>query len=346
MTTVPSATRTAAKEEIVRLLADDERVVCVDTDTGLFSAADVEQIGERYLNVGIAEHAAVSVGAGLARDGLRPVVCMFAAFAVNRAADAVKIDVAYADLPVCLVGTHAGLSAGFLGPTHHCLEDVALMRSLPGMTVVAPGDAGQVAPLLGRLLTLDGPSYLRLGRRPSPVLPEATPPPSLGHLQPLPTSSGPGTSVVGRPGREVTVFTYGPEQLATALHVAEDLRSEAEVGVVNVHTLKPLSEASVVDLLPAPDGLVVTLEEHWRSGGLGDAIADVVTAHAPRRMLRIAVPDAFCGTPGPHDFQLSAAGLDATSVSGRIRATWDQATSLAHHPARDRARHPAKERTA
>ncbi|WP_127481071.1 transketolase C-terminal domain-containing protein [Nocardioides pantholopis] len=312
-----AATRAAAKAVVIEQMQLDHRVVCIDTDTGLFAASDFAQCPERYLNIGIAEHTAVSVAAGLAREGMRPVVFMFAAFAVNRAADAIKLNVAYANLPIVLIGTHAGLSAGFLGATHHCLEDLGLMRALPNVAVVAPGDALQAAQLLRQLLAADGPSYLRLGRRASPVL------------------LGDSRSVLGVPqvvaspaegvDRSVTVFACGPEQLAAAHLASEALgRDGTGVTVVNVHTLKPLFTDAVVDLLPEPSGntqgLVVTLEEHWRSGGLGDAIADILTAHSPRRMLRLAVPDTFCATPGDHAFQVHAAGLDASSITARIRA--------------------------
>lgn len=302
----PAPTRTAFKAALLAAMARDQRVVCVDTDTGLFKESDFAPFADRYFNAGIAEQTAVSLAAGMARQGLRPVVCMFAAFATNRAIDAVKIDIAYAGLPVCIVGTHAGLSAGFLGPTHHCLEDLAYLRVLPNLTVVVPADADQTVDLTAQVLALDSPAYLRLGRKASPRLPHADAP-VLRRPQPL------------RGGRDVVILACGPEPVASAYQAADLLRdASVDAAVVNMHTLKPIAPDDILDLLPTDCRLVVTIEDHWRSGGLGDAVADVLCSYRPLPMLRLAAADAFYSVAAPHLTLLEQAGLDAPTVTSRV----------------------------
>ncbi|MGH3658463.1 MAG: hypothetical protein ACRDUA_17550, partial [Micromonosporaceae bacterium] len=199
--------REAYREVLTELMAADERVWCLDGDTGLFDANAFGPAKDRYVNLGIAEHNLIGTAAGMAAAGLIPYVNTMAAFAATRALEAVKVDVAYNALPVRIVATHAGLAAGHLGPTHHALEDLAVMRVLPGCTVVVPADAEQAVRAVRATADLPGPVYLRLGRGPTPPLPQTqiggrifaadlqvgshNPSPNLG-------ISGPGEFVVGR----------------------------------------------------------------------------------------------------------------------------------------------------
>jgi transketolase len=304
-----AATRAAFKTALIGALAEHDDLVCIDTDTGLFVADDFGDQRDRYLNVGIAEHTAVSIGAGMARAGMSAYVCMFAAFAANRATDAIKLDVAYGNLPVRIAATHSGLSAGFLGPTHHCLEDLAYMRALPNMTVLVPADADQTTSMVQQSLALAGPVYLRLGRKDSPVLPDAP-------------ATVIGVPQILRPGDDVVIFACGPEPVAAVLEAAELLAGSGVVaGVVNLHTLKPIDAASVAALVPDGTRLVVTVEDHWRSGGLGDAVSDALGPHRGVGVLRLAVPDEFLSEPGGHIHLLALAGIHPEEISTRIVTT-------------------------
>lgn len=176
MTTAPApaparAAREVYRDTVAELLPGEPRLVVLDSDTGLFGGVDFGSAADRYLNLGIAEHTLMGTAAGLAREGRIPLVNTMAAFASSRAVEAVKIDIAMGNLPVLIAATHSGVSAGHLGPTHHALEDLAVMRALPHMTVVVPGDAAGTEDLLRQALTLGGPVYFRLGRGATPICP-------------------------------------------------------------------------------------------------------------------------------------------------------------------------------
>ncbi|MBV9822533.1 MAG: transketolase [Actinobacteria bacterium] len=295
---VPS-TREAYRDVLVAAMATDERLVCLDSDTGLFSGQDFGAAAGRYLNLGIAEQNLLGAAAGLARCGQLPWVNTMATFASTRALESVKIDLAYANLPVRIAATHSGLSAGNLGPTHHSLEDLAIMRLLPNMTVLVPASASAVGPLFEQCRELPGPVYLRLGRTATPELPVAAPPPVIGRAQPL------------RPGGDVLLVCCGPYPALLALEAAETLAGHGvEAAVLNMHTVKPLDEAA----LTGTGAPVVTVEEHWRSGGLGSAVAEAL-AETGRRVVRVGVGDRFVSTAGDQRFLLEHSGITAEAIT-------------------------------
>ncbi|MGC5033776.1 transketolase family protein [Micromonospora sp. DT229] len=307
------ATRTAYRDHLVRMMADDPRIVCLDTDTGLFAGVDFGAAASRYVNLGIAEQNLMGMAAGLAASGWRPYVNTMATFASTRAVEAVKVDIAYNALPVRIVATHAGVSAGHLGPTHHCLEDLAVMRTLPNMTVVVPGDAPAVPDLLTQLATLPGPAYVRLGRKATPDLPAAARRPLVGQLQTL------------LPDGEVLIVSCGPQPTLRALAAAELLSAggpttpPVAARVVQAHTVQPFDVDGL--LRHAADvRLVVTVEEHWRTGGLGSTVAEILAERLPRRLLRLALPDAFVATVGSPDELLDHAGLSPEGIAAAITA--------------------------
>ncbi|MET9480651.1 transketolase C-terminal domain-containing protein [Streptomyces sp. NPDC006638] len=295
--------RETYRDALVRLMLEDERVVCLDSDTGLFSGVDFGPASARYVNLGIAEQNMMGVAAGLARSGMVPFVNTMAAFASTRAVEAVKIDIAYAGLPVRIVATHAGLSAGHLGPTHHCLEDLAVMRLFPGMTVAVPADADAVESVLHQGMELPGPLYVRLGRAATPALETAAQPPRLGRAQLL------------RAGADITLVACGPYPVRYALEAADVLAAEGlEAAVLNMHTVKPLDTAALADARA-----VVTVEEHWRGGGLGGAVAEAL---GPRgvRVARVGVEDTFVSESGSHTYLLGRAGLSPGAVAEAARS--------------------------
>ncbi len=278
-------TRQAYHDRLLALMATHPRVVCVDTDTGLFTAADRAAAGDRYIDLGIAEHTAMGVSAALAAQGWMPFVTMMATFASTRALEAVKINIAQNGLPVRIMATHGGVAAGHLGPTHHALEDLAA--------------------------DLDGPVYVRLGRKPTPGLPGDPRPPRIGQIQPL------------RDGDEVLIVCCGPHPVLESLAAAAELgQAGIATGVLNAHTLKPF-DAETLLTRAAPAALVVTVEEHRVAGGLGGVVAELLAERLPRRLLRIGLPEALAPVCGSPEHILKLHGLDAGQITARVRAALD-----------------------
>jgi transketolase len=305
---VPS--REAYRDVLVKLMADDPRLYCLDSDTGLFSGVDFGPAADRYVNLGIAEQNLMGVAAGLAASGKIPFVNTMATFATTRALESLKVDVAYAGLPVRIAATHAGLSAGHLGPTHHALEDLAIMRALPGFTVVTPADATAAEEAVAQSLELPGPVYLRLGRKATPPL-EAGPT-VLGRAQRL------------RDGADLAVFACGPHPVLASLAAADRLAAGGvRASVLNVHTLKPLDTEAIVAAVRGVRA-AVTVEEHWRSGGLGGAVAEVLAEHAPTRLARVGVPDEFATVVGGPEHLLDHYGITGERIAATALSLIDQ----------------------
>ncbi|MFC8140825.1 transketolase family protein [Streptomyces paradoxus] len=299
-------TRNAYRDRLAAVLPAHERTICLDTDTGLFTGTDFGTAAGRYVNIGIAEHNLMGMAAGLAASGWMPFVNTMAAFATSRAVEAVKIDIAYNAVPVRIMATHGGLSSGHLGPTHQCLEDLAVMRALPNMTVVVPADAAATEAVVDAAIDLPGPLYVRMGRKATPAVPGNPEPPRIGQGQRL------------RTGADVLLVGCGPYPVLAALEAAEILAGQGiDAGVLNMHTLKPFD---VPGLLAAAAGrrLVVTVEEHWRSGGLGAAVTETLAEHDPTRVVRIGMPDSFAGFVGSHEDLLRHYGITAEAVVAAV----------------------------
>jgi transketolase len=300
------STREAYRELLAALLPEHGRLLCLDTDTGLFSRADFGAAAERYVNLGIAEHNLMGVAAGLAACGWIPFVNTMAAFASTRALEAVKIDIALNALPVRIAATHGGLAAGHFGPTHHGLEDLAIMRMLPSMTVLVPADGPATVALLRQSLELPGPVYIRLGRNPTEELDGGVPLPRVGRAQPL------------RHGDDIAIVACGPHPVLVALRAADELaRLGVGATVLNLHTLKPLDVATLVAAADRT-GLVVTVEEHWRDGGLGGLVAETLAELAPTRVIRIGLADRFVEVAGGHEDLLQRCGITQTAITAGV----------------------------
>jgi len=306
------ATREAYRDSLLPLLWRYPELMCLDSDTGLFGADQVATAGDQYLNLGIAEQNLMGVAAGMAACGRVPFVNTMAAFAASRALEAIKIDIAYNRLPVRIMATHGGLAAGHLGPTHQALEDLAVMRVLPGITVVVPADAAATEAFVEQSLDLAGPLYVRLGRKPTPALP-AAPPPVIGQAQTL------------RAGGDIVLVSCGPYPVLACVTAAEVLAEQGiEAAVLNMHTLRPFdTEALIAAARPA--ALVVTLEEHWRFGGLGGAVAEALAEAAPVRVLRLGVPDKFVDEVGNQEHLVAYYDLTAERVVRVVRTALDTA---------------------
>lgn len=297
------ATRDAYHDRLVRLLPGHEKLVCLDTDTGLFKVDDFGPASHRYLNIGIAEHNLMVMAAGMAASGYVPFVNTFATFATTRVAEAVKLDIAYNALPVRIAATHSGLSAGHFGPTHQALEDIAFMRALPNMTVVVPADAAATEAFVEQSVELPGPLYLRLGRKPTPLL-EGVETPRIGRAQMLREGSG-----------DVLIVCCGPHPTLAALEAAQALSAT----VLNMHTIKPLDIESLLECAQTASH-VITVEEHWLAGGLGGAVAEALAEHLPMRVSRIGVGDTFVGVVGNHDQLVSHYGITAETIVAKAQS--------------------------
>jgi transketolase len=300
----PPTPRQSYREALVALARADERVFCIDADTMGLQATFGEEMPERYVNVGIAEATAISVAAGLAAAGRLPHFATMATFATFRAAEQVKVDVVGNDLPVRIVGTHGGFAAGHLGSTHHALEDLAVMRSLPGMTVVVAADGARVARLVPMLAQIPGPAYLRIGR--DEALDVG------GDLELFRV----GEALTLREGDDVAILAAGGYPLVFALEAHEALAEQGVAArVVEMHTIAPLDEAAVLDAATETAG-IVTVEDHREVGGLVSAVAEVTARHQPCRVRPVAVPreGQARSRVGNHLELLEAAGVRTDAV--------------------------------
>jgi len=294
------AERVAYRATLLELARHDPRIWCLDSDMGGLEKQFQAELPDQYVDVGIAEANLMSFAAALASTGLLPFANTMAAFASARALEQVKLDIAYHDLPVRIVATHAGFSAAHYGPTHHAAADLAAMRTLPNMTVLAPADAAETTHLVTAAAYLPGPVYLRLGREPTgPVSDRA---PVIGEAMEL------------RQGDDVTLVAAGALPVRFALDAAAELAgSGIAARVLNMHTIKPLDVPALVAAAEQTAG-VVTVEDHSVFGGLGGAVAEALAEHHPTRVRRVGIADVFCHRPGTHAEQLAAAGVSPAHV--------------------------------
>ena len=293
---------------LVELGRADPRVCLVTADVGNSTrlSAFREAFPDRYFNVGIAEQAMIGVAAGLAASGLRPIVSAYAQFATMRAAEFVRNDVAYNRQPVIILGTLAGTSFGQAGATHHSMEDVALVRTFPGFTVLVPCDGFETGLALRAALALGGPVYIRAGRGMEPAVPVAGEHPLVV-----------GQAVTLRAGDDAVVLACGP-CVHHALVAAERFaRAGRGVRVMNVHTIKPLDEAAILAAAMATRRVVV-VEDHGVIGGLGSAVADVLARSGRGVALRLlGHRDRFYGPAVPDDLAAQA-GIDADGIAAAL----------------------------
>ena len=302
------ATRDSYGNALVELGKEHDNLVVLDADlaaatkTGVFK----KEFPERHIDCGIAEGNMVGVAAGLAAAGKVPFASSFAMFAAGRAFEQIRNSVAYPHLNVKIGATHAGISVGEDGATHQCNEDIALMRSIPGMVVLNPSDDVEARAAVKAAYEYEGPVYLRFGRLAVPVI---------NDREDYKFEMGKG--VVLREGKDLTIVASGLP-VANCLEVAERLSAEGiEAKVINIHTIKPLDEDLIV-AAAKETGKVVTVEEHSVIGGLGSAVCDVVAEKAPAKVMKIGVNDTF-GESGPAVELIKKYGLDADSIYAKVK---------------------------
>lgn len=302
------ATRYAYGDALCEFGEVNDRVIALDADvsTCTMSAIFGGKCPKRFLNVGISEANMIGMGAGLATLGLIPVVHAFAMFCAGRGYDQIRNSVCYPDLNVKMVGTHAGLSVGEDGATHQCLEDIALMRVIPNMTVICPADAIETREATKAMLEHQGPVYLRLGRLGTVAVSDIP-----GYRFNL------GKAVKLRDGGDVTIIANGM-MVQEAVQAAEELKAEGiDVRVLNMHTIKPIDREAILDAA-RETGAIVTAEEHNVLGGLGGAVCEVISGEYPVPVLRLGTMDTF-GRSGDAAQLMKAFGLSAANLKTYVK---------------------------
>jgi len=258
---------------------------------------------DRFFNVGVAEANLVDIAGGLATTGLRPVASAFAIFLALKATDQVRNNLCYNNLPVVLVGGYAGLSDSFDGASHQAISDMAIMRAMPNMKVIAPADSVELARLLEESLTMDGPTYFRICRNETPVFTDRYPQVPFGKIQLL------------EEGTDITLAACGIT-VAMALQAAEQLKTIGiSAEVLNVSSIKPLDMETLVKSVVKTKH-IITSEEHSVIGGLSGAVSECLMQHRPTPMAMIGLNDTFAET-GPNEELLAKYGISVESIVGK-----------------------------
>ncbi len=303
------ATRESYGSALVELGKEHEDIIVLDADlagatkTGMFKKV----FPERHIDCGIAECNMMGVAAGIATTGKVPFASSFAMFAAGRAYEQVRNSIGYPHLNVKIGATHAGISVGEDGASHQCNEDIALMRTIPGMTVICPSDDVEAKAAVKAAYEHVGPVYLRFGRLAVTVIND-----NADYKFEL------GKAVTLREGTDVTIIATGLP-VAESLDAAEKLAADGiRAAVINMHTIKPLDEEAVI-AAAAKTGKIVTVEEHSVIGGLGSAVCDVVAQKAPAKVLKIGVNDVY-GESGPAKELIKKYGLDGQGIYEKVKA--------------------------
>lgn len=285
--------------EIVGLSAD----LAKSTKIGDFG----DRFPERFFNVGIAEQNLFGMAAGMAKAGLLPFVSTFSVFATLRAGEFLRTDLCYQNLNVKVIATHGGTSFGSAGTTHHSIEDLALLRAIPNLTLIVPADGFETAKALRACMEIKGPVYIRIGRGFEPPVYESEN-----------YDFAIGKAIELRPGTDVTVIACG----ATVYHAIEASqmleREGISVRVIDMHTLKPLDADAILRAI-SETRRIITVEDHNQIGGLGGAVADVIASSGKGCAFdKLGIPDTFCSHGYPEDL-MHVYGIDTDGIAGKIR---------------------------
>lgn len=302
------STREAYGEALAELGKSNDKIVVMDADlsgstkTSTFKKA----FPDRFFDFGIAEADMVCAAAGFALSGYTPFVSTFAMFGAGRAYEQIRNTVAHGEVNVKIACTHAGLSVGEDGATHQALEDISLMRTIPGMTVFVPSDAIEAKKAVAAAVNIEGPVYLRLSRPDTaPVTEESTP-------------FIPGKAAVLKDGTDAAIFACGL-MVAPALEAAKSLYSQGiSTAVLDFHTIKPFDAEAALDYCGRVRA-IVTAEEHFITGGLGSAVAEVIAGHKGAAFSRVGVDDRF-GQSGKPDELFRLYGLTAENIEAQVKA--------------------------
>ncbi len=302
------ATRDSYGKALAELGKEHENLVVLDADlaaatkTGVFKKA----YPERFIDCGIAEANMTGVAAGLSTCGKVPFISSFAMFVAGRAFEQVRNSIGYPHLNVKIGATHAGITVGEDGATHQCNEDIALMRTIPGMVIINPADDVEARAAVKAAYEYEGPVYLRFGRLALPIIHNES-----SYKFEI------GKGEILRDGKDVTIVATGA-MVSNSLEAAEKLAADGiEAKVINIHTIKPLDKELVV-AAAKETGKVVTVEEHSVIGGLGSAVCDTLAQKAPTQVMKIGMNDTF-GESGSAVELLKKYKLDAESIYEKIK---------------------------
>lgn len=302
------ATRESYGMALAELGKEAGNLVVLDADLAAATKTAIfkEAFPDRHVNCGIAECNMMGIAAGLAFTGKVVFVSSFAMFAVGRAYEQVRNSIAYPYLNVKIAASHAGVSVGEDGASHQCIEDIALMRVIPGMTVINPADDVEARAAVRAAYELEGPVYLRLGRPAVPVFNDHP-----GYQFEI------GKGITLRDGKDLTIIATGLCVFET-LRAAEKLAADGiDARVINMHTIKPI-DADLIAEAARETGKIVTVEEHSIIGGLGSAVAEVLCEKYPARLMRIGIEDIY-GESGPAYGLLEKYGLDAEGIYKKVK---------------------------
>ncbi len=288
---------------------DNDELVLLYADIGNRLFNKLKEIApDRTINAGIAESNMASVAAGMAMSGFQPFIYTITPFTTSRNFEQIKVDIAYQNLPVTIVGTGSGMAYANLGPTHHSFEDIALMRVLPNMTIVCPADTYEFEALFPQILAHKGPVYLRIGKKNEPTVYDSLPELKLGKFHSL------------TQGEKVSILSTGA-MLPVATEAVSLLKEKGiNAELISAHTVKPLDESYLSNATHKFD-LIVTIEEHSRVGGFGSAVAEFfIDNQKTCPLLRFALPDTFMDKMHSQETARTRAGLNAENISETILA--------------------------
>jgi transketolase len=301
--------RNAFADELTKLGDVDPRVVLLSGDIGnrLFDKFK-DKHPHRFFNCGVAEQNMMGVAAGMAMSGLRPITYTITPFITSRCLEQIRTDACYHEAPVTIVAVGAGLSYAGLGPTHHSCEDVAILRSLPNMVVLCPGDAWELRAALRAVMRQDRPAYIRMGKKGEPKVHSETP-----------TDFAIGKALTIEDGDDVCLLSTGA-MLPEAVEAGHALKAKGvSAKVISFHTVKPLDEGCLRQSF-ARFKAVATIEEHSLIGGFGSAVAEwlIDNAVSPKNFLRFGTPDAFFKMSGEQEFAREKLGLTGPQIAEKI----------------------------
>lgn len=299
--------RNAFADEVTQLARSDPRVVLLSGDIGNKLFDKFKEVDEsRFYNCGIAEANMMGVAAGMALSGLRPFVYTITPFTTTRCFEQIRVDVCYHNAPVVIVGTGSGLSYAELGPTHHSLEDIALLRTLPGMRVLAPCDSAELRLAMRAVLEDSGPAYIRIGKK------------GEADIHPTSPEFTIGKAIIVRPGNDVALLCTG-NMMSETLRAADVLMSKGiSVEVVSFHTIKPL-DGKYLKNAAARFKLLVTVEEHSRIGGFGSAVSEWrAFTNCAVQQISIGTDDEFMHEVGSQNYARVKYGLTAENIAARV----------------------------
>ncbi len=303
-----ASTRDGVGDALVELGQENENIVVLTADLTESTRVDkfAEKFPKRFIQVGIAEQNMMGIAAGLALSGKIPFVSSYAVFSPSQNWAQLRLAVCYTNADVKIIGGHTGFSASRDGATHQALEDIALTRTLPNLTVIAPADYHQAKKAIFEATLLESPVYIRVYKNETPKFTTEKTPFEIGKAQTL------------RDGTDVTLFTTGSLVYETLLAAQElKMKHRIDAEVINIHTIKPLDTQTIVNAARKTE-LVVSIEEHQVAGGLGSAIAETLSEKQPTKMLRIGVQDTF-GESGKYEDLLEKYELNSEHICKKVK---------------------------